>query len=351
MDKPNESIKILNLFHHPVFLVKDGIIADRNHAAAQWQIPLDVSVSEFMDEGNEAYETYTGGYLTLGITLAGIPHMAVVIRTELGDLFHIQEGIDAEFRTMALISQKLRQPLSDLMNSAVNLLPDSVIQTNPDLKQKAGQINRSLYQLLREVSNLSIGTLSGNLQLYNVTALFYEIADKVSSIELLQGKRITCEAPQEDLFALINPDLLERAIYNMISNALKFAPADSAVSAKLESSDKRISLSVQNQCLPGSDSDGPFFRYLREPGIEDGRQGIGLGLALVQKAALVHSGCLLMDHPAQDIARFTLTFPIRQTQPTEVSSPILGFDYLGGRDHTLVELSDVLPASAYTEID
>lgn len=352
MEKPNESIKILSLFSHPVFLVKDGIITDMNQAAKQWQISAGTPVTDLIESGKEEFDAYNGGYLSLSVSIMGVARMAVVSRTEMGDLIHLQEeDSPAEFRTMALVAQRLRQPLSDLMIGADCLFPEIVNQDDPELKHKVGKINRSLYQLLREITNLSVTVLPGNESLFDIKGLFTETMERVKSMSFPQGCQIAYEVPRGDVYSLVNADLLERALHNMLSNAIKFSPEGSLITARLEQIENRLKLSVENQYVPGTDPDNLFFRYLRDPGIEDSRYGIGLGLFLIQKIAFVHKGCLLMDHPAKDSVRFTVTIPIRQNPPGEVHAPIPNLDYLGGRDHALVELSDVLPVSAYTEVN
>lgn len=352
MEKPNESIKILSLFSHPVFLVKDGVIADMNQSAKQLQFSLDTQVSDLIETGKEEYRIFNGGYLSLSLSVLGVRRTAVVSRTEMGDLFHLQEDDDpAELRTMSLIAQRLRQPLSDLMIGADNLFPDSAIQDDPVLKQKAGKMNRSLYQLLREITNLSITILPGNQSLHDVKALFTEIMERVKNMEFTQRCEINYKVSHGDVYCIVDRDLLERALHNMLSNAIKFSPEGCPITAKLETVENRLLLSVQNQYEPGKDPDNLFFRYLRNPGIEDSRYGVGLGLFLIQKIASIHNGCLLMDHPEEDSIRFTVTIPIRKNPPGEVHAPIPNIDYLGGRDHTLVELSDVLPFSTYTDVN
>ena len=57
-----------------------------------------------------------------------------------------------------------------------------------------------------------------------------------------------------------------------------------------------------------------------------------------------------MDHPDEDTVRFTLTLSTATSKEPVLSSPFPDFDYMGGWDHGLVELSDVLPASAYENL-
>lgn len=352
MEKPNESIKILSLFSHPVFLARDGVITDMNQSAKQLQIATGTPVSDLLESGKEEFESYNGGYLTLGLSVLGVPRMAVISRTEVGDLIHLQDVEDAtEFRTMALIAQRLRQPLSDLMIGTDSLFPDIIDREDPGLMQKVGKINRSLYQLLREVTNLSATVLPGNESLFDIKALFTEVMERINSMPFPSERQIEYTVPQGELFSIVNADLLERALHNMLSNSLKFSPEGSLITAKLEQLGSRFRLSVENTYVPESDPDNLFFRYLRSPGLEDSRYGIGLGLHLIQKVAFIHNGCLLMDHPAKDRIRFTVVLPIRKTQPGEVRSLVRNLDYLGGRDHSLVELSDALLPAAFTDLN
>ena len=88
-------------------------------------------------------------------------------------------------------------------------------------------------------------------------------------------------------------------------------------------------------------------RYMRRPGIEDVRYGIGLGMVLVRSAAAAHGGTLLMEHLKGQGTRVTMTMQIRQDSGSFVRSPVLPYDYAGELNHLLVELSDSLPAELY----
>ena len=87
-----------------------------------------------------------------------------------------------------------------------------------------------------------------------------------------------------------------------------------------------------------------FTRYLRQPGLEDGRFGIGLGMVLIRGAAANHGGTVLIDHPEEDLTRITMTLAIRQNTATVFRSPLLHTDYSGERDHTLLCLLYTSPS-------
>ena len=90
-----------------------------------------------------------------------------------------------------------------------------------------------------------------------------------------------------------------------------------------------------------------FSRYTREPGLEDSRHGIGLGLSLICSVAALHGGTVLVDHPLETGTRVTMTMAIRSGSSTTLHSPRIRVDYAGEWDHSLLELSDILPTSLY----
>ena len=89
-----------------------------------------------------------------------------------------------------------------------------------------------------------------------------------------------------------------------------------------------------------------FQRYLRQPGIEDGRFGMGLGMVLIRSAAARHGGTVLIDQPNGTGTRVSMTITISQ-DTASLRSPVLRVDYSGEQDHGLVELADCLPLDAY----
>jgi signal transduction histidine kinase len=93
-----------------------------------------------------------------------------------------------------------------------------------------------------------------------------------------------------------------------------------------------------------------FQRYQRQPGIEDSRNGLGLGLAIVRSVAANHGGTVLVSPTHAGGTRITLTISIRQNEEAVLRSPLRRPDYTGGWDHALIELSDCLDARWYEKL-
>lgn len=354
MEKPTESIKLINMFLHPVFIVKDGIVVDINNAAKRCHLAVNTEVSALISQSLEEYNAFSGGYLSVDISIDGVAQLATVMRSDTGDVFHLyQPNMSAELRTMALISQQLRKPLTGIL-SASDVLRPSLADGNEETKEQLSQINRNIYQLLRKVSNLSsidrLATYqSSNQQICYVPGIFDDTIEKSVDFISRSNRTLQYTGLNEDIHCLADPELIERAIYNLVSNAIKFSAADSVVTARLTRNGNKLRFSIVNRMEKDADLTNLYARFMRQPGSDDDRYGIGLGIPLVQHIASIHNGTLLMDQPEDGVIRFTLTLPIRQNTENVVRSPIFTFDYLGGHDHTLVELSEILSADLYAE--
>ena len=115
-------------------------------------------------------------------------------------------------------------------------------------------------------------------------------------------RRISAETP--DLCdALIEPELVRTAVYNLLSNAQRVTPPDGDITLSLHDDGVFLTISVADRG-PGLDADA-FAALLtgwrRSVPMEDylalARQGVplGLGLPLVQAIAQLHGGSLLLS--------------------------------------------------------
>ncbi len=354
-----EKIDSVGLLEHllcPAFLVKDGIILYANQSALDRQLSIDTPVSELISTGKEEYDLYTGGRLCLTLCICGVFCEASITQADSFHLFCLESPYEEpEFRAYALAAQHLRDALTSAMSSAELLLPGIATQENPQLQQQAAQLNRSLHQLLRTVCNMSDASLyrsyqSSRMQTRDVAAFFEEILEKASFLAAKANKKLVYKCPNQRIPCLIDEEKLERALLNLISNAIKYTPEGSTIEASLHRNGSRLYFTVQNSGdgVSSQELRNIFSRFLREPGIEDGRNGIGLGMSIVRSVAAIHGGTVLMEQPANAGLRLTMTIADQSPDSTQLhDNTHLILDYAGGWDHALLELSDALPSHVY----
>ena len=353
MDQMNDALGMLDLLALPGFCVKNHIIVKMNPLAASHQIPMGADVTKLLLTGSEEYAEFRDGCLYLTLELAGQPWGASVTRIGDHHVFLLEaEHERTELQALALAARELREPLSGIMTTADRLFP-STVERDPALQEQIALLNRGLFRMLRIIGNMSdagrIPTPSLHQVTLDIAAFLAEVFEKARELVWYSQIRLTYEGPQEPVFCLVDAEQLERAVLNIISNAVKFTPKGGTIEAKLIRRNKKLYLSIRDNGsgIPENLRGNVYTRYLRQPTLEDGRFGIGLGLAIVRGAASQHGGTVLIDHPEGQGTRVTMTMAIAQNKSTLVRSPILQVDYAGGRDRGLIELSDCLPNGVY----
>lgn len=342
MEEERKILFFLEQIPQPGFLVRDGRIQDLNQAAQALLLTPGQMFSALLDTGKEEYADFQEGQICLTLTIAEKPHPAVITQTEDCRLVLLDTDDTAEeFRSLALASLQLRQPLMQAITCAQKQPSDE-------------KLNQSLMQMLRLVSNMSdISRYSSScrMETRDADAFLLELFEKART---LAGNKatLTFEGMKQPVFTQVDPEQLERAVWNILSNCIKFLPDKGSIHASLKRCGKHLHLTIEDSGsgIAEQVQSTLFQRYLRQPGIEDNRYGLGLGLAIVRTAAANHGGTLLICPGKHGGTRITMTIAIRPDDSTALRSPIFRPDYTGGFDHGLVELSDCLPSGLYKEI-
>lgn len=356
MEYASDSPEILESLMCPAFTVRDGMIVHANQAASQYQIQEGTPVSAIIRIGQEAYADFRQGKLCLVLDLDGIPHQATVTAAGDAHLFCMESDYaEPELRALALAAQQLREPLANAMASTDMLLPEETDSENSARAQHIMQINRSLHQLLRAVSNMSdAANYAGNqltrMETRDAVGIFDEVLEKATFMASQADRTIRYKTAKRSALCLVDAEKIERAVWNLVSNAMKFSEKDSIIDAELRLTDKQLIFSIWDsgnqtgKLAPGN----MFSRFLRQPGIEDGRSGIGLGLSIVRSVAAAHNGTVLLEQPENSGVKITMAIALQRSDSKKLHSAVrLPIDYAGGRNHGLLELSDSLPCTLY----
>ena len=354
MAQSNDIYGMLDLMDRPGFCVQDQKIVKVNSAAALHMLTPGEDITNLLHTGHAEYGEFAGGCLYLTLKMADQIWGASVTRMGDTDIFLLEQEEDqTELQAMALAALELREPLTSVMTIADDLLPAAAAQVSPEAVEKVSRLNRGLYQMLRIVFNMSdasrYASAATPTETSNVCALLEDVFSSAGERIAQAGLTFHFTNYPQPVFCLADKEKLERAVLNILSNAIKFTPAGGSIDAKLTKKGNLLVLSVQDSGNGVSESlKGKVFnRFRRIPTIEDSRFGIGLGMVLIRSAAAQHGGTVLVDQPEGQGVRVTMTMAIRETKQTTVRSPMIRVDYAGGRDHQLIELSDSLPATAF----
>lgn len=355
MERISDAMGMLDLMVRPGFFVKDNLIVKVNQSAAGLLISEGTEISELLVTGKEEYAAFNGGCLYLTLSVSGQSWGASVTRMGDLDVFILEQEADqAELQAMALAAQELREPLANVMTTADRLFPMVALQDDPATRDQVARLNRGLFQMLRVISNMSDANRYSASQITSqevrdVGGFLQEVFDKAQALVAHTGITLTFSGLPETVYCLVDTEKLERAVLNILSNAIKFTPSGGTIEASLTRRGAMLYLTVldSGSGIPDNVKGTIHSRYLRGPVLDEGRFGIGLGMVLIRSAATHHGGTVLIDQPGETGTRITLTLAIRQNQSGTLRSNIHRFDYAGERDHGLLELSGNLPHELY----
>lgn len=337
---------MMDMMLRPAFCVSGSTVQLCNAAAHALLLEEGTPIDSLLLTGQEDLAALESGCLYLQLSLSGSTWGAAVTRLEDTCLFVLdQDG--GELGALALAAKELRSPLNNLLAISGSLLPSAFPDDDPKVNDLLARMSRELYRLQRILGNMADAPHAGEWNhqaVHNIAQVFDDIFEKAAAYLSFSGVTLAYQGLRQDVFGLIDVDQMERAVLNILSNAAKFG---TELRAGLTRHGSTLRLSIQDNG-PGIGEDilGTLFqRYLRQPGIEDSRHGLGLGMVLIRSAAASHGGTVLVDSPQGCGTRVTLTLRLRLEGPAKVQSPLQSLS--GGRDQALIELSQILPPSVY----
>ncbi len=126
---------------------------------------------------------------------------------------------------------------------------------------------------------------------HNLSELTRKIA--ADYMLLLDGAAFDAEAdiPDADIEVVIDADLIERALRNLMDNAVRYEADGRYLAIRLEAEEDEVRLSVEDRGrgVAPEDRERIFERFYRADGGRQG-EGLGIGLSIVKEIALSHGG-------------------------------------------------------------
>ena len=344
MNPNNDYQTILAQINQPAFLVQDGIITAVNRNAENYFIAPGTPIDELLIVGKEEYHQLQAGSLYLTVHASGTNHPCVVSCLEDGHLFTINTSAQqSELQVLSLAAQQLTFPMSEL-----SLLLDQLDDSN---SATTGRIRKDLARIKRIIRNMSDAsryvTATPTFQSCDIYAVLAEILEKAQTLLAESGTTLTYRIPNQPLCGMINQEMIRRAVYNLLSNAAKFSDETKHIDVQVTQNAKKLYFTVTSQKPLQNITGNMFNRYLRQPGLEDRKYGLGLGMSLIHAAAVAHKGTVLIDQDEKHQFRVTMTLSVIKNTDSVVRSPVLLPDFYGGNDQALIELSDVLSTDLY----
>jgi signal transduction histidine kinase len=232
----------------------------------------------------------------------------------LSDITHLKSVERARNETLSFVSHDLRSPL-------VSILALLELAKNREHSEEI----RILHKRIEEYTQLTINLAEQFIQLARVES---DAGIKLDTIDLVsiainaheqtwvqaQSKKIHMLRQIDRDHAWVHGDssLLERAVTNLLNNAIKYSPEGSNVSMNIFCKNRQVWCCIEDEGygIPENELSTLFVRFRRahlNNGVD--QQGIGLGLALVKATAERHGGYVDVQSKEGKGSRFCLVLP------------------------------------------
>jgi two-component system, OmpR family, phosphate regulon sensor histidine kinase PhoR len=219
----------------------------------------------------------------------------------------------------ANVSHEIKTPLTAIQGFVETLAQGSV--DDPKEAQRFLEIIqkhvRRLVDIIDDLMQLACLERGGRMdrKRLRTTEIKALLADAVQlCLPKAEEKRIFVQvACPEDLAARMDGPLMEQAIVNLLDNAIKYSPADSRVTVRVETSERQIRISFIDQGIGIARKHLPrlFERFYRVDKARSRRAGgTGLGLAIVKHIVQAHGGQITVESEQGRGSVFTITIPM-----------------------------------------
>ena len=246
---------------------------------------------------------------------AGDGRVASVIVT-LQDMTDVeeQERLRAEF--LAMVSHELRMPLTSvlgaataLQNAAADLDPAEMRQFHRIIIDRAEHMRELIGDLL-DVARIETGVLPVDPEPAEVAAL----VDRARNAFTSTGGRnnLAIDVAHDLPLVMADRRRIVQVISNLLSNAARHSPEDSAirVSAVRSGGNVEVSVADQGRGIPAEDLPRLFRKFSRRDD-RDTEGDTGLGLAICKGIVEAHGGRIHAESDGPGLgARFVFTLPV-----------------------------------------
>jgi signal transduction histidine kinase len=205
----------------------------------------------------------------------------------------------------------------------VEAIADGVADDPETIRRYLGAMQRETVSLGRliddlfELARLDAGQISLRLRPSPLGPLIAETLEAMDAQASRQGVALDAWVNPDLAPALIDPDRIQRVLYNLIQNAIRHTPAEGSVTVGVadQGSTLRVDVRDTGEGIPAADLPHVFERFYRGDRARsrevDARAsaGAGLGLAIARRLVEAHGGRIWLAQPPEGGSVFSFTVP------------------------------------------
>ena len=215
-------------------------------------------------------------------------------------LDRLEAGFRMQREFTADAAHELRTPLA-ILRSRVDTLADRGV--SKALHQDIEGMARIISQLL-DIAELESFSIDPH-EKADLRTICAEVAEFAAPLALAKGKNIALSGSDAPVWVHGNPEMLSRAIRNLVENAINYAPPGTTVEIVVEGSGM-VRVLDEGPGIKEEERELIFRRFWRRDRRRTGNAG--LGLSIVRRIADTHAATISVENRPNGGANFSLSF-------------------------------------------
>ncbi len=241
----------------------------------------------------------------------------------------LEEATQSKLKFFTSVSHDLRTPIT-LIADPVQQLADASNLTDDQrmlarIANKNVHIMRRLINQILDFRKIENGLLEPQLQEIDFAA---SAKEWLQSFRQLARKRhiiLGIEVPDESMPLAVDPEMIERVVFNLLSNAFKFTPDNGRINFSCVYSPRLLRFMVSDTGIGIRPEyrDKVFERFFQADASR--KSGNGIGLSLVKAFVELHGGSISLESEEGKGSCFTVEIPVKHIaeQKTAVADTLI----------------------------
>ncbi|MGB7537150.1 MAG: ATP-binding protein [Anaerolineales bacterium] len=259
-----------------------------------------------------------GGPLSVGVTYAPVftqERNLLNIVVGMHDLTRFREAEEMKDTFISIISHELKTPVALIKGYASTLRREdvqwdrNVVADSLSVIEEEADRLAALIDDLLDASRLQAGGLSPNYGEVDIPRLAARVAERAT--RQFPGRAIRTKFPPNFPPVSADEQRISQVITNLVSNAVKYSAAESAVEIHGAAAPQEVTVTVEDKGygIDGKDLPYVFDRFYRGPENAKRTKGAGLGLYLAKAVVEAHGGRIWIESQPGKGTRASFTLP------------------------------------------
>jgi phosphoserine phosphatase RsbU/P len=219
-------------------------------------------------------------------------------------------------RLMGIVSHDLRSPLHSIsLNTELLLRREDVSEPVLTGVRRIARSTERMSRMITDLLDFTRARLGGGIPLLRQPGnLVQLVRASLEELEVTHPGRVVLSHAPGPYTGRWDPDRLAQVVSNLVGNALQHGARDTPVEVALGHEGPTLVLTVHNQGPPIPEALLPHVFDPFRRADDSSRQGLGLGLYIVQQLIRAHGGSITVSSHVDSGTTFTVRLPVRRQE-------------------------------------